>query len=151
MCGDLGGVGDEEVHERGVEQLPGLVVGHPLVERAADPLGDATVHLALDDHRVDHDAAVVHHAVAQDADLGGDRVGLDDRRVHAVGEGGLGGGVEVLALEPGLLVVGHRRLVGVEGAGELGCGSGETGRRRSAAGSTARRRSTGRSRCRARP
>ena len=50
----LGRVGHEEVHERGVEQLPRLVVGHPLVERAADALGDAAVDLALDDHRVDH-------------------------------------------------------------------------------------------------
>ena len=88
----LGGVGHEEVHERRVEQLPGLVVGHPLVERAADALGDAAVDLALDDHRVDHGAAVVDDAVAQDLDLGGDRVGLDDRRVHAVGEGRPGSG-----------------------------------------------------------
>ena len=117
---DLRGVGHQEVHEGGVEQLAGLVVDHPLVERAADALRHPAVHLALDDHRVDHGAAVVHHAVAQDPDLGGHRVGLDDRRVHAVGEGRLGGRVEVLALEPRLLVVGHRRLGGVVAAGELG-------------------------------
>ena len=33
---------------------PSLVVGHPLVQRAAHALRDAAVHLALDDHRV-HD------------------------------------------------------------------------------------------------
>ena len=55
----LGDVGHEEVHERGVEQLPVLVVLHPLVERAADALRDTAVDLALDDHRVDQVAAVV--------------------------------------------------------------------------------------------
>ena len=49
----LGRVRHQEVHERGVEQLARLVVLHPLVERAADALGDAAVDLALDDHRVD--------------------------------------------------------------------------------------------------
>ena len=62
----LGRVGHEEVHEARVEQLARLVVGHPLVERATDALGDAAVDLALDDHRVDHRAAVVDDAVAQD-------------------------------------------------------------------------------------
>ena len=45
---------------------PSLVVDHPLVQRPADALRDAAVHLSLDDHRVDHVAAVVHHAVLQD-------------------------------------------------------------------------------------
>ena len=80
-------VGHEEVHEGGVEQLPGLVVGHPLVERTADALRDAAVDLALDDHRVDQVAAVVDDGVLQDGDLGGVGVGLDDDGVHAAGEG----------------------------------------------------------------
>ena len=109
MCGHLGRVGHQEVHERGVEQLAVLVVGHPLVERAADALRDAAVHLALDDHRVDQRPAVVHDAVAQDPDLGGLRVGLDDRGVHAVGEGRLHRRVVVGGLEPGLLVLADRR------------------------------------------
>ena len=71
--GDLGDVGHQEVHERRVEQLAGLVVGHPLVERAADALGHAPVDLALDDHRVDQVPAVVHDGVLEDADLGGRR------------------------------------------------------------------------------
>ena len=98
--GHLGDVGHQEVHERRVEQLPGLVVGHPLVERAADALRDAAVDLALDDHRVDQVAAVVHHGVLEDRDLGGLRVGLDDHRVHAGGERRALGRVEV-ACPPG--------------------------------------------------
>ena len=97
----------------GVEQLPGLVVGHPLVERAADALRDAAVDLALDDHRVDEVAAVVHDGVLQDRDLGGLRVGLDDHGVHAGGERRPLRRVEVAALEAGLVVLGDRRLAGV--------------------------------------
>ncbi len=59
---------------------PGLVVRHPLVQRTADALRDAAVDLALDDHRVDQAAAVVDDGVLEDRDLGGVRVGLDDRR-----------------------------------------------------------------------
>ena len=87
VVGHLGDVGHQEVHERGVEQLARLVVGHPLVERAADALRDAAVDLALDDHRVDQVAAVVDDGVLQDLDLRRVRVGLDDHGVHAVGEG----------------------------------------------------------------
>ncbi len=117
--GHLGDVGHEEVHERGVEQLARLVVDHPLVERPAHALGDAAVDLALDDHRVDQVAAVVDDGVLEDRDLGGVGVGLDDHRVHAVGEGRALGRVEVLALQPRLVVLGHRRLAGVAD-GELG-------------------------------
>ena len=42
---------------------------------------DAAVHLALDEHRVDRPAAVVHRHVADDRDLAGVGVHLDDRRV----------------------------------------------------------------------
>ena len=43
--GHLGGVRHQEVHERRVQQLPMLVVDHPLVQRTPDALGDAAVHL----------------------------------------------------------------------------------------------------------
>ncbi|CAB4716560.1 unannotated protein [freshwater metagenome] len=69
--------------------------------------------LPLDDHRVDQLAAVVDDGVLEDRDLGRVRIGLDDRRVHAGGEGRALGRVEVRALQPGLLVLGHRRLAGV--------------------------------------
>ena len=121
--GHLGDVGHQEVHERRVEQLAGLVVGHPLVERAADALRDAAVDLALDDHRVDQVAAVVDDGVLEDRDLGGLRVGLDDHGVHAGGERRALGRVEVLALQARLVVLGHRRLARVadrELGGRLG-------------------------------
>ena len=65
----LGDVGHQEVHERGVLQLPVLVVRHPLVERAADALRHPAVDLPLDDHRVDEVAAVVDDGVLEDRDL----------------------------------------------------------------------------------
>ncbi len=117
--GHLGDVRHQEVHERRVEQLAGLVVGHPLVQRAADALRHAAVDLALDDHRVDQVPAVVDHGVPEDLDLRRQRVGLDDHRVHAGGERRPLGRVEVLALEPRLLVLGDRRLARVAD-GELG-------------------------------
>src|SRR3954453_24090477 len=55
---DLVGGRDEVVHERGAGGVAGLVVGDRLVERGGDPLGDPAAHLAVDDARVDHDAAV---------------------------------------------------------------------------------------------
>ena len=121
---DLGGVGHQEVHEGGVEQLSGVVVDHPFVQGSAYSLSDATVNLSLHDHRVDHPAAVVDHAVAQDRDLSGLRVGLDDRGVHAVGERRPCWRVVALPLQPRLLPLGNRWLgeVHIAAADELRCG-----------------------------
>jgi hypothetical protein len=113
VCGHLGDVGHQEVHERRVDQLPVVVVGHPLVERTPHPLRHAAEDLSLDDHRVDQRAAVVDDGVLQDPDLRGVGIGLDDDRVHARGERRALRGVEVAPLEPGLVVLGHRRLAGV--------------------------------------
>ena len=49
---------------------PGLVVGHPLVERSPDALRDAAVDLALDDHRVDRCPQSWTTAYFTDPDLG---------------------------------------------------------------------------------
>ena len=62
----LGARREQVVHEARGDELAGLVVGEVLVERAADPLDDAAVDLALDDHRVDDRAAVLDHHVAED-------------------------------------------------------------------------------------
>src|SRR5690242_14271316 len=51
---------DRVVGEGAREQLPGRVVRAVLGERLADALGEPAVHLALDDHRVDDLAEVVH-------------------------------------------------------------------------------------------
>ena len=47
-------------------QLPALVVDQLLVERVADAVRHAPLHLPRHDHGVDQLAAVVHHDVAQD-------------------------------------------------------------------------------------
>ena len=136
-AGHLADVGHQEVHERRVDQLPGVVVGHPLVQRAADALGDAAVDLALDDPRVDQRAAVVHHAVAQDRDLGRVRVGLHDRGVHPGGERRTQRRVVAAPLDPRLVVLGDRRPVELAAARELGRRPAPRRRRRNAAGWTA--------------
>src|SRR2546426_609944 len=56
------------VHERGREALPELVVGHVLPESLADPLGEPSVDLSLDEQRVDDAPAVVHGHEAEEAD-----------------------------------------------------------------------------------
>ena len=68
-----------------------------LPERLADALGDAAVELAVDDHRVDLLADVVDRDVADEVDLAGLLVDLDDgdvrperpRAVRGVVVGGL--------------------------------------------------------------
>ena len=55
----LGRGGQRVVDERAGDQLALLVVDDLLVQRLADRVGDAAVHLAVDQHRVDRRAAVV--------------------------------------------------------------------------------------------
>ena len=52
------------VHERAGDELAVLVVDGAFEQRLADALGDAAVHLALDDHRVDDRAEVVDRGPA---------------------------------------------------------------------------------------
>ena len=59
----LGRRGQRVVHERARDQLALVVVDHLLVERLADRVRDAAVHLALDEHRVDGRPAVVDRVV----------------------------------------------------------------------------------------
>ena len=63
-CGRSAAAGQQVVDERRRRQRALVVVDRLLVERLGDALGEAAVHLALDDHRVDHLADVV------DADVG---------------------------------------------------------------------------------
>src|SRR3712207_2621990 len=57
-----------------------------LVERTADPLGDAAVHLAVDDHGVDDRAAVLDDDIAEDARVTRLGIDLDVRGVHGARE-----------------------------------------------------------------
>ena len=90
----------EVVHERAAEAVAVLVEGDHLHERHADAVGQAAVHLTLDDHRVDARPAVVdgdepphlHLAGAgvdvDHADVGAERVGEVGRVVDARGRRG---------------------------------------------------------------
>src|SRR5262245_19180669 len=57
-----------------------------LEDGTSDSLRNPTVYLALDDRRVDDDAAVLDDDVAQDRDLAGLDVHLNVRRMCAAGE-----------------------------------------------------------------
>ena len=63
------------------------------------PWRDAALHLALDDHRVDHAADVVDRDEADDAGDAGLGVDLHLADVAAAGEGEVGGVVERRFLE----------------------------------------------------
>jgi hypothetical protein len=83
------------VHEAAGEQLAGLVVVHAVFQqRLADALHQPAVHLALDDHRVDDGAEVVHRGEAVDAHLAGLPVDLDLADVGAARKGEVGRVVE---------------------------------------------------------
>ena len=66
-------------------QLPILVERDDLHQGHADAVGQAAVHLALDDHRVDPHPAVVDGDEPPDLDLAGARVDVDDADVGAEG------------------------------------------------------------------
>src|SRR2546428_226585 len=91
----VGGGGEEVGREVAGQQLPVLVVDDAFVERLGEPLRDRAVHLAVDDHRIDHRAAVVDRDVTEDGDRTGLPVDVDLREERAKGED-LGGGGKTL-------------------------------------------------------
>ena len=68
------------------ERLCRLVVGHLLVERGPDPLRGAAEDLAVHDHRIDEDPAILDDHVVEDLDPARLHVHLDDAGVTGVGE-----------------------------------------------------------------
>ena len=68
-------------------QLPSSSKLDDLHQRHADAVGQAAVHLALDDHRVDPGAAVVDGDEPPHLDLAGARVDVHDADVGAEREG----------------------------------------------------------------
>src|SRR5581483_1980370 len=83
------------IHERAGEKLAAVVVVAPVFEqRLPDALGDAALHLALDQHRLQHPAAIVDRGIGGEHGAAGLGVDLDLGDVAAVGEGG--GGVDAL-------------------------------------------------------
>ena len=79
------------VEERAGNERPALVVDRFFPERLADTLGQATVNLAVDDHRVDHVAAVVDRHVADEVDV----YGAAEVGVHRAAEVDVHGAVDV--------------------------------------------------------
>ena len=114
--------GHHVVAERGGERLADLVVGNFLVQRGADALGDAALHLAVDDHRVDHGAAVFRDGIVEDFDHTGVGLDGDDHRMRAIGEhaAGLGRLVGAGGIEQGIHAGGQVLLAHVRGIGDLG-------------------------------
>ena len=50
------------------QRLGVLVILHPLQQCVADAVGDAALHLAIDDHRIDDVAAIVRHRIVENFD-----------------------------------------------------------------------------------
>src|ERR1700758_3266064 len=65
------------VHERAAQAVAVGVEGDGLHQRHPDPVGEAAVHLTLDDHRVETPPAVVHCDEPADIDLAGARIHVD--------------------------------------------------------------------------
>ena len=104
--GVSGAVGQQVVEERRGERVADVVVDELLVQHAADALHDAPGDLAFDDHRVDHDAAVLAHDVAQERDQAGVGVDLARADVRGIRERGADGREAGRDLEPGRRAVG---------------------------------------------
>ncbi len=86
-----------------------LVVGHALASAPATPCATPPWIWPSTIIGLIRFPQAVHHRVAQDGDVGGLRVDLDDGGVHAVGEGRPLGGVVVAAVQPRRLPARHRR------------------------------------------
>ena len=93
VVGDVVRARQRVVHEFTGQELAAVVVDGLLEQHLADRVGDAALHLALDDQRVDQRAAVVDRGVLGDLHLAGVAVHVDGDDVRAEGEG------EVLRLE----------------------------------------------------
>ena len=74
------------VGQRCGEDAAVVVVDDLLQQRVADALGDAAVHLAVGDHRIDDAAGILRHQEFLDLDVAGLHVDLDDGDVAGVGE-----------------------------------------------------------------
>ena len=97
-----GGEGQGVVHQRAGEELAVLVELGALVERLADALDGAAVHLPGDQQRADDPAAVVHRDHALQRDVARLAVDLDDGDVGAERQGEVGRLEGRRRLEPGL-------------------------------------------------
>src|ERR1051326_8712115 len=96
------------VHVGAGDELALVVVDGVLEQRLADALRHAAVHLALDDHRIDHGAEIVDRGPARDRHLAGIAIDLDFANVTASREGEIGRVVERGLFEAGLDFAGRK-------------------------------------------
>ena len=96
------------VHHRAREQLAVVAVDRAFPQRLADPLGDAAVELAVDDHRVDLLADIVHGDIANQVHHPRLLVDLDEGHVGPERECAVGRVVVGRLVEVRLHV--HRRI-----------------------------------------
>ena len=110
----VGGARHGVVHERTGDELPAVVVNDLLHQRLAEALRHRAMELALDDHVVEHIAAIVDRGVGDDVHVAGGRIDLDLGDVDAVGEGQrrFGRGLGVKILRDGALLLQLRRARG---------------------------------------
>ena len=83
-CRDVARGRQRVIHQRAAQQLPVRIIGDPLEQDAAEPLSGAAHNLALDQHRVDDDAAIMRDGVVLDAHTPGLGVDIDNRDMRGI-------------------------------------------------------------------
>src|SRR5699024_3495995 len=77
--------GNQVIHERPAQTVTFVIETDHLHQRHTDALGQASLHLTFDNHRVDARSAVIDGNKAPDRDLGGAGIDVDDTDVRAKG------------------------------------------------------------------
>src|SRR6478672_6940301 len=96
----VGGARDTVIHEACGQKLAGVsVVDDMLPERLSDALGEAAMHLAFDNHRIDDHATIVDSVEVTKPHGSRVRVDNNDREVHCLRIVGVGWVVEFGDLE----------------------------------------------------
>src|SRR5215510_8441335 len=93
---------DRVIHQRAGENLALIAEEHLFAQRFTQPLRHTTVHLTLDDHRVDDYAAVVHQYELFNARLASFAIDADHSHVRAEAPGFASGIEKYRLLETGL-------------------------------------------------
>src|ERR1700757_1617571 len=77
------------IGQRAGEKLPGFWVENSAFEHClAYSLRDAALHLSCEQQRVDHNAEIIDHQIAQNVDMPGIRLYLDLADMTAIGKSG---------------------------------------------------------------
>jgi len=84
---NVGGARHRVIHERAGDELAGAVIDEMLQQDLTDALHDRAMHLAFDDHVIQHVAAVVNRRVGDERGRAGVRIDLDFRDMATVRKG----------------------------------------------------------------